>query len=40
LSPRGDWRAPSDAVASVWREELRESLPADVVDKVFGDTAT
>ena len=27
LSPRGDWRAPSDAVASVWRRELRAGLP-------------
>jgi NAD+ synthase (glutamine-hydrolysing) len=27
LSPRGDWRAPSDAVADVWLEELRERLP-------------
>lgn len=27
LSPRGDWRAPSDAVADVWLEELRESVP-------------
>ncbi len=27
LSPRGDWRAPSDAVAEVWLEELREALP-------------
>lgn len=27
LSPRGDWRAPSDAVADVWLEELREGLP-------------
>jgi len=27
LSPRGDWRAPSDASAEVWLEELRESLP-------------
>ena len=27
LSPRGDWRAPSDAVADVWLEELRSSLP-------------
>ena len=27
LSPRGDWRAPSDAVADVWLEELRDSLP-------------
>ena len=30
LSPRGDWRAPSDAVASVWREELRAGLPEEV----------
>ena len=28
LSPRGDWRAPSDAVADVWLEELRNSLPS------------
>ena len=27
LSPRGDWRAPSDAVADVWLEELKASLP-------------
>jgi len=27
LSPRGDWRAPSDAVADVWVEELRDNLP-------------
>ncbi|TBN55283.1 NAD(+) synthase [Hansschlegelia quercus] len=27
LSPRGDWRAPSDAVANVWLEELRAALP-------------
>jgi len=27
LSPRGDWRAPSDAVADVWLEELRAKLP-------------
>ena len=30
LSPRGDWRAPSDAVATVWREELRSGLPEDI----------
>ena len=29
LSPRGDWRAPSDAVADVWLAELREGLPGD-----------
>lgn len=28
LSPRGDWRAPSDAVADVWLAELRDNLPA------------
>jgi NAD+ synthase (glutamine-hydrolysing) len=27
LSPRGDWRAPSDAVADVWLAELKDGLP-------------
>jgi NAD+ synthase (glutamine-hydrolysing) len=27
LSPRGDWRAPSDATAGVWLEELARALP-------------
>jgi NAD+ synthase (glutamine-hydrolysing) len=36
LSPRGDWRAPSDAVATVWRDELREALPQDISNEVFG----
>lgn len=27
LSPRGDWRAPSDASAAVWLEELRREVP-------------
>ncbi|RIV89153.1 NAD(+) synthase [Aurantiacibacter zhengii] len=27
LSPRGDWRAPSDAVADVWLADLHEKLP-------------
>ncbi|MGR3757554.1 MAG: NAD(+) synthase [Tranquillimonas sp.] len=27
LSPRGDWRAPSDASAAVWRDELRRNVP-------------
>ncbi|UZK70556.1 NAD(+) synthase [Sphingomonas sp. S1-29] len=27
LSPRGDWRAPSDGTATVWLEELRAALP-------------
>jgi NAD+ synthase (glutamine-hydrolysing) len=29
LSPRGDWRAPSDASAAVWLAELRENVPRD-----------
>lgn len=27
LSPRGDWRAPSDAEAELWLRELRENVP-------------
>lgn len=27
LSPRGDWRAPSDGVATVWLDELTANLP-------------
>jgi NAD+ synthase (glutamine-hydrolysing) len=27
LSPRGDWRAPSDCEATVWLEELRRNVP-------------
>ncbi|HET7321723.1 MAG TPA: NAD(+) synthase [Longimicrobiaceae bacterium] len=27
LSPRGDWRAPSDAEAVVWMEELERNVP-------------
>jgi NAD+ synthase (glutamine-hydrolysing) len=27
LSPRGDWRAPSDAKATVWLDELRRNVP-------------
>ena len=27
LSPRGDWRAPSDAVADVWLADLHENVP-------------
>ncbi len=27
LSPRGDWRAPSDSSARVWLEELRANVP-------------
>ncbi len=27
LSPRGDWRAPSDSTATTWLQELREAVP-------------
>jgi NAD+ synthase (glutamine-hydrolysing) len=27
LSPRGDWRAPSDGTATVWIDELRSNVP-------------
>jgi len=27
LSPRGDWRAPSDSEATVWLDELRNNVP-------------
>jgi NAD+ synthase (glutamine-hydrolysing) len=30
LSPRGDWRAPSDSSAAVWLEELRASVPDEL----------
>ena len=30
LSPRGDWRAPSDSEAEVWLEELRRTVPDDL----------
>ena len=29
LSPRGDWRAPSDSEATVWLEELAKNVPDD-----------
>ncbi|MBA3943266.1 MAG: NAD(+) synthase [Herpetosiphonaceae bacterium] len=28
LSPRGDWRAPSDSEATVWLDELHRNVPA------------
>lgn len=28
LSPRGDWRAPSDSEADVWLDELRRNVPS------------
>jgi NAD+ synthase (glutamine-hydrolysing) len=27
LSPRGDWRAPSDSEATIWLEELKNNVP-------------
>ena len=30
LSPRGDWRAPSDSTAQPWLDELAQNLPSDV----------
>ena len=30
LSPRGDWRAPSDMAATVWLEEIDREIPGDV----------
>jgi NAD+ synthase (glutamine-hydrolysing) len=29
LSPRGDWRAPSDSDAELWLEELQRNVPRD-----------
>jgi NAD+ synthase (glutamine-hydrolysing) len=29
LSPRGDWRAPSDSTAVAWLAELRQNVPDD-----------
>jgi NAD+ synthase (glutamine-hydrolysing) len=29
LSPRGDWRAPSDASAAAWLEDLNRNVPLD-----------
>jgi len=29
LSPRGDWRAPSDMSARTWLEEIERSIPAE-----------
>jgi NAD+ synthase (glutamine-hydrolysing) len=30
LSPRGDWRAPSDSSAAIWMRELAEGVPGEV----------
>lgn len=32
LSPRGDWRAPSDSEATVWLDELEQNVPASRED--------
>ncbi|HVF65717.1 MAG TPA: NAD(+) synthase [Casimicrobiaceae bacterium] len=32
LSPRGDWRAPSDGNAKVWLDELERNVPTDSLD--------
>ena len=29
LSPRSDWRAPSDSEATAWLNELRAAVPSD-----------
>ena len=34
LSPRGDWRAPSDAEATAWLDELRRNVPEAVAARV------
>ena len=34
LSPRGDWRAPSDSEATVWLKELDENVPDSSPDEV------
>ncbi len=31
LSPRGDWRAPSDASAETWLLELKKNIPANLL---------
>ena len=29
LSPRGDWRAPSDGSSAVWLSELQDNVPGE-----------
>ena len=36
LSPRGDWRAPSDATAAPWLEELHANIPAEALPGATG----
>ena len=30
LSPRGDWRAPSDSESAIWLQELRNNVPEEI----------
>lgn len=32
LSPRGDWRAPSDATGDVWQAELNANVPEEIAE--------
>ena len=34
LSPRSDWRAPSDSEATAWLTELRQGVPAPAPQQV------
>jgi NAD+ synthase (glutamine-hydrolysing) len=34
LSPRGDWRAPSDSKATAWIDELHANVPDDALPKL------
>jgi len=38
LSPRGDWRAPSDSHADVWLDELRANVPDEAPEGDAGCT--
>ncbi len=38
LSPRGDWRAPSDSSATAWLDELQANLPASARPRPPGRT--
>jgi NAD+ synthase (glutamine-hydrolysing) len=37
LSPRGDWRAPSDGNANAWLEELRRNVPSEGTSSANSD---
>jgi NAD+ synthase (glutamine-hydrolysing) len=40
LSPRGDWRAPSDSTATTWLRELRDGVPDEVSARPPGETGS